>query len=292
MSDGQRDWDRAIQAFHIWVKASCSMGTLGAAETVNAPFMPLQKLEKYLKEGSRTRDLVQALFPGEVLSVQPEAIWHKCIQSFATLLLIGKGEFIRHFVQHDSLRDGKLPFTSCPSDFPTDSKDPGFFEKFRKQQWTFCPHSFRKIDVDIEIKKECILPIIHKELIGTGGSAYTYKIKLAAYYDDLTPSTHWRRVRHTRSPIPDRTRRFNRLIGSKIPLRKHLRPQDISKQRRKRALYQRGQGLSTLGTFGSAGNKCHRILWQLCTRRNLQCPARVCRSQNTGRLSSINRTSL
>lgn len=191
----QPDWDPDISEFMRWVETQSVIGILGPVSSVNCPFMPLPRLETYLKEGNRTRRLLEALFPNRELPVEPEGIWRNCIKGFSILLLIGKGTFIQHFVQHDQLWDAKLPFLTPPPHFPPAAGDKRFFESFSKQQWHFCPYVFRHNDINAQLEKECILPIILKQQLGDGGSALTYQIKLHPAYDYLTAATDIRRVR-------------------------------------------------------------------------------------------------
>jgi hypothetical protein len=190
----QPDWNPDISEFIRWVKDKSVTGTLGPVPAVNHPFMPLPRLETYLKDGNKTRILLQALFPNGDSPVEPEEVWRNCIKVFSILLLIGKGSFIQHFVQHDQLWDSKLPFLSSPHHFPPATGNDQFFVAFFKQQWHFCPYLFRHNEIHAHLEKECILPIVHKEQLGYGGSALTYKIKLHPAYDDLTGPTDIRRV--------------------------------------------------------------------------------------------------
>jgi hypothetical protein len=64
----------------------------------------------------------------------------------------------------------------------------------QKSKWHFCPYTFRQININAQLEKECILPIIHKQQLGNGGSAVIYKIKLHPAYDYLTAATDIRRV--------------------------------------------------------------------------------------------------
>jgi hypothetical protein len=185
----QPDHAPAIQHFLDFVNEKSVKGTHGPSPTVNRPFMPLLRLQTYLEEQDRrrTRAILQALFPTDDLPIEPEEIAQRCPKVFAILLCIGKGQFIGHFARYSNLRDNKLPFEARPSHFPTTSEEGQFWESFYKRQWQFCPHMFQ-YDIDAELEKECILPIIHKERLAEGGSAVAYKIKLHSMYDQLIPS--------------------------------------------------------------------------------------------------------
>lgn len=190
----QPAYDSDILKFTRWVKDQSVPGNLGADPDVKALFMPLPRLENYLKEKNTTERLLRALFPNSEPLIEPEEVWRNCIRVFSILLLIGKGQFIPHFLQHDQLWDSKLPFSSPPRHFPPTVGDEPFFELFFKQQWHFYPHTFRRINIDAQIDKECILPIVDMQKLGASSSALTYKIKIYPAYDELEAATAIRRV--------------------------------------------------------------------------------------------------
>ncbi|KAF7512559.1 hypothetical protein GJ744_000820 [Endocarpon pusillum] len=190
---GQPAYEPEIAKFIKWVEEHSEKGTLGRDPVPRHPFMPLPRLESYLKENDRTKRLIKALFPNsEPPPIEPQAIWRSCIRGFSILLLIGKGTFIPHFIQHEQLWDHK-PFFNRPPHFPTAPGDDSFFDVFIKKQWLFYPHTFHADGMNAQIDKECILPIVHKELLGEGGSAFTYKIKLYPAYDQLSDPKDIRR---------------------------------------------------------------------------------------------------
>lgn len=176
-----------ITDFIKWVEAESIGG-------VNDPFMPLSKLERYLKEGNRTERLLRALFVTDKPPIKPEEVWRNCMSVFSILLLIGRGTFILYFVQQDQLWDVKLPFSSRPSRFPLAADDYGFFESFFQKQWRFSAHTFRQHVFKAQLEKERVLPIVDKQLLGDGSSALTYKIKLHPDYDKLRVPGDIRRV--------------------------------------------------------------------------------------------------
>jgi hypothetical protein len=184
---GQPAYDREISTFVEWVRDQSIKGTLGSDPDVKHPFMPLARLENYLKEkdGDRTKRLLRASFPNSDPPIEPEDVWRNSIRVFSILLLIRKVDFIPAFVQHDQLWDSKLPFFSPPRHFPPAPGDDGFFASFCKQQWHFYPHTFQQNVIKAQLEREYILPIVYKEQLGDGGSATTYKIRLHPAYDHL-----------------------------------------------------------------------------------------------------------
>lgn len=183
-----------IQEFLEWISKHGVIGTKGPSVIPNCSFMPLPDLNAYLKAESRTSKLLRALYPDRdhELSIEYIESWHP--RAFTILTLMGKGTYIEDFVQHHNLRDSHLPFLEKPSHFPIDPNDPKFWEKFYQRQFAFCAHYFRYNENRTMIEDPCILPIISKEVLGQGGSAAIYKIKLHSHYDQLNPYAEDSRV--------------------------------------------------------------------------------------------------
>lgn len=187
-SDPQPDHnaDPIIQEFHEWVSKNCKLGMNGLSSDLSCPFMPLPDLKKYLKAEKRTTRLLRALYPDrEHWDIELLENWY--IRVFAILILIGKGRYIEHIVQHRNLRDDKLPFLEKPSHFPVDPDHPSFWDLFKEKQFIFCAQEFRYYENNQRLEDHCILPITSKEVLDQGGSAAIYKIKLHPHYDQLNP---------------------------------------------------------------------------------------------------------
>lgn len=183
-----------IQEFLEWIPKNCINGTNGPSAAPNRSFMPLPDLRAYLKAESRTSKLLDAHFYDRDHQVIVEVLEKWYIRMFTILILIGRGRYIEHFVQHHNLRDPHLPFLEKPAHFPTDPADPSFWERFYEKQFTFCAHYFRYNETYTMLEECCILPIISKEVLGQGGSAAIYKIKLHSHYDQLNPVDEVSRV--------------------------------------------------------------------------------------------------
>ncbi len=156
--------------------------------------MPLPDLQVYLKAENRTNKLLRAL---SVEGVDQGLIEKHYLRVLTILTAIGKGEYIVTFIQHQNLRDSRLPFLEKPTHFPIDPIDPSdskFWDSFFKKQFTFCPHSFGDNENSLKLEDHCILPIISKKELGHGGSAAIYKIKLHPHYDQLIPIGNASRV--------------------------------------------------------------------------------------------------
>ena len=148
--------------------------------------MPFPELEAYLQAQSRTSKLLRALYFDREHHVIVEILERSYMRVFTILILIGKGRYIEHFVEHLNLRDHQLPFLEKPAHFPTDPDDPTFWASFYEKQFAFCAHHFRYNENYTKLEDLCILPIISKEMLRSGGSAAIYKITLHPYYDQLS----------------------------------------------------------------------------------------------------------
>ncbi|KAG8534060.1 uncharacterized protein KY384_000903 [Bacidia gigantensis] len=186
----QRDDLEPIQEFLLWVQGNrCPEQDDPTSTFRSRYFIPYTRLKSYLGSTKKLERLLDALYPGQDASELPprKNITEQYLRTFSILLCIGMGRFVKHFVQHDSLQDSKLPFTSRPARFPV-SSDPNFdiFELFQRRQWEFCAQTL-KYDMHNYFDTESVLPIIRRKKIAEGGSARVYKIELEAEYNELEP---------------------------------------------------------------------------------------------------------
>lgn len=80
-----------------------------------------------------------------------------------------------------------MPFRNRPDNFPFTETD--IFETFAKAQRQFCAPRL-EYEMDEIFNEDDILPIIHKEKIGEGGSAIIYKIQVDENYNSLRSPNH------------------------------------------------------------------------------------------------------
>ena len=80
-----------------------------------------------------------------------------------------------------------MPFPTRPVDFPVTSPD--IFKEFQDAQGQFCALNL-EYGMNGRFKKDDIVPIIHKEKIGEGGSAIIYKIVVDQNYNSLRQPGH------------------------------------------------------------------------------------------------------
>ncbi|KAM3071948.1 hypothetical protein ACMFMG_008416 [Clarireedia jacksonii] len=187
----QPDYDSDIQEFIEWVDKNCLPGLVDPNNDTPTNFLPDHLLHAYLTADNcrRLKMLLGAIFAGDDEIPSYEEIARNYSKSFCILLLIGKAKYILHFVEHSSLIDAHLPFSTEPPPykFPTDTEDNCFLERFCERQWIFCAPR-----LEICNKKTWednrILPIIRKEILDTGGSAKVFKIELQPEYNRLISS--------------------------------------------------------------------------------------------------------
>ncbi|KAK6365008.1 uncharacterized protein PV06_04457 [Exophiala oligosperma] len=155
-----------------------------------APFMPTKDLREHLRDKNRLRDILKALFEPEEAptNVSPTAILTSCTSVFAILIRIQKGAYISEFLRHRVLFDHQLPFLTKPPAFPSIPND-DFYDRFCKEQWRFCAHTFTDGYDDLHIPDSYILPILTTEALDEDGTADVQKVTLHPEYDRIQPPT-------------------------------------------------------------------------------------------------------
>ena len=185
-SGPQPDHDTYIQDFLKWIKSpdSFRIGCGGVVnEEVKRKYIPLEKLKEKLTR-RRVEGLLAALFENEERSAPDvDLVISDYLRPFAILLCIGEGSMISQFMKYESLADVRLPLSWEPSAFPKSSRC-DIWAAFRQEQWMFCAQTL-KLNMDLHIEPEYILPILSKETIAEGGSSITYKIIVDRDYDEL-----------------------------------------------------------------------------------------------------------
>ncbi|KAF2139612.1 uncharacterized protein K452DRAFT_320254 [Aplosporella prunicola CBS 121167] len=146
-------------------------------------FIPLRQVTEYLKDTRRLRDILSELFLGLDLPVSTETIQKYYPRIFLILVLIERGQYIERFVEHEELRDEKLPFHTKPENFP---EIPDLYQQFYNQQWEFCPYTFVH-QANEKIPAHRILPFTQYERCGNGGNASIHRVFLLPDYNKLRP---------------------------------------------------------------------------------------------------------
>ena len=185
----QNDVEPELQAFQKWCVDDQNnlQGVKDRDNDQKARFIPQGQLEKYLCATERVERLLEALFKGEQMGISADKIRAHYLRAFAILIRIGRGTWIKLFIHYDGLRDKNLPFRDRPGEFPeTSLAAEDDFARFQQVQWQFCAYVM-EWEMSADLHPDRILPIVSKEPIGRGGSAYIYKIKINPENDSLYP---------------------------------------------------------------------------------------------------------
>ena len=182
----QPNHEDVLQNFVRYVE-KCKQPGISGTENEKVYFCPELNLKDYFSDHNQLEGILRCVLPSTgPLPVRAYNIQTKYTKIFAILLYIGKGKFIKRFDQYNSLSDEKLPFDTCPEDFPSDVEDmdKSFFGSFYERQWMFCaPNlSYERFK---NFQPRMILPIVSREELGTGGSSTTYKIEVYPAYNHL-----------------------------------------------------------------------------------------------------------
>jgi hypothetical protein len=186
--------DETVQAFHKWKRSSEAhfSGFGGPSFETKQSFIPRSHLKEYFDRPRRLENLLDVVLDASKRTeIDPNLVGLHYLRCFATLLCIGEGSMISHFYQHESLRDEKLPFPDRPVDFPVTMPDK--FKAFQDAQGQFCALQL-EYGMNGRFKEDGIVPVIHKEKIGEGGSAIIYKILVHQDYNSLRPPSDARAV--------------------------------------------------------------------------------------------------
>ena len=189
MALSQHEAAPAIQDFLQWrshpdtSRQGCR-GSEDATGAIESRYIPLGTLKAYLTT-ERIRSLLAQLYPNTHHAPDADRVQAYFLRPFAILLSAGFGHMIHYFVGH-RYEDKHLPFSIEPKKFPK-SLTREFFNEFCKKQWQFYPMQLDYDMSDDDLDGDCILPILRKEEIGSGGSAIVYKITVDKDYNSLIP---------------------------------------------------------------------------------------------------------
>ena len=195
MDDPQPGYAPTIQDFLLWKSKSDTrrVGCGGSKNAISSEYIPDAALQDYLT-ADRIKALLKELFDStSVVPPRSELVRQNHLHVFAILLCADSGRYIEHFMTYQGLRDTCLPFFDKPIHFPQ-SGTRDLFKAFDKEQWQFCALQL-EYDMNNELARNNILPIIGKEEIGDGGSAVLYKITVDEGYNRLRPTAQHNVVR-------------------------------------------------------------------------------------------------
>ena len=188
MFGSQLDHDPKIQDALSWKDSSHTwrLGSGGVGDDLDRRFIPRSTFEAEFQAPLKVEELLHTLF-GESSDPLPDAdyIRNRYLRPFVILLCVGQGHMIYHFVEHESLQDRHLPFRALPQGFPSSTRC-NLWEIFEREQWGFCAMSL-EYNMSYTLGIDDILPNVHKERLGEGGSAVTHRITVHPDYDSLNP---------------------------------------------------------------------------------------------------------
>lgn len=198
----------SLQAYLAWISQPRLENT-GVDD-----FVPAGEVEVYLRHHAALEDMLLTLFPNTSDRPSARQILQTHSTVFTVLISCGKGDWINVFLKHESLCDNNLPFrmqvtgsqtedllretykipaASAPvSKLSTESTssrslDEFFrnsFERFQASQARFCA-PFLTEGYCYEFQEDDILPYLEKQLIGEGGGAKVYRVKVHASHDSM-----------------------------------------------------------------------------------------------------------
>lgn len=147
-------------------------------------FVPAGEVEAYLRQSGKLRAILNALFGDGGGDIDARQILTRYSVVFAILVSVDHGEYIGNFLPYDSLCDARLPFSDRPARFPlVHGGSNVLFDRFQAAQARFCASKFTGGHHKFE--REERLPFLEKKLVGEGGSAKVYRVKIHAKHDDL-----------------------------------------------------------------------------------------------------------
>ena len=179
----------AIQQLMKWVESTGVLGVCGiGGATKEMNFVSHRALDDYFDQEDVLEDLLRAHFTDEDHLFEPSEvrqIKRRYAKIFCLLIIIGKGEFINHFIEYD-ISDQQLPLSKHkPVGFPADSSGSHFFETFLQHQWQFSVPELNVMYGRRFDPSEWILPIRRVALLGEGVSADIHLVEVHSCYDQL-----------------------------------------------------------------------------------------------------------
>lgn len=142
-------------------------------------FIPAGEIQGYLREPGRLKNMLYELFGHTNYDWRASDIVERFSVVFAILVYIHEGHHIINCLDHDSQRDDRLPFSACPEDFHN-----ALWDKFRATQPRFCAATFRKRSQPV-YGDEQRLPFLEKVVLGSGGSAEVFRVRIHANHNKL-----------------------------------------------------------------------------------------------------------
>src|SRR5215469_314382 len=185
-----------IQDFEHFVTSRCRQGSRGAlsnsAPDAGCLYLPKSALVEFFSDEDRLLRILRHVMPSPDNPGQSSAVfeyikegdYHKVL---AILLLIGRGDAIKAFIEDPDLSDEKLPLDN-PHKFPRQASDPAFFNEFCSRQWMFCVQKLRYRPF-VKLNANKILPYKIERSLGQGTSSKALVITVDPEYNELFSSS-------------------------------------------------------------------------------------------------------
>jgi hypothetical protein len=162
------------------------------------PFVCITEVRTHLREHNcqRLENLLDTLYQGDPNTPDYEEVLKKYTAILCILMKIRKGCHIQHFVESADLDDGHLPFNTArmPDNFPDDTEDQCFYDRFCETQWMFLAVSFTEnMSKSFGDPSPRILPVTLNKELRSGGSGTVSKIEIHGCYNLLRgeqPNVH------------------------------------------------------------------------------------------------------
>lgn len=182
--EAQPNWKKPLHDFKAWIWRARVSGSQGDYTAGLDDFVPAGEVEAYLRQPDKLGDILGALLGDGDDEIDAQQLVDRYSVVFAILVAIDYGAYIGRFLPHASLRDAKLPFAERPRSFPNQGLSDTFFQQFQIEQARFCaPKIYEGIH---KFEVEACLPFLEKKLVGEGGSAKVYRVKLHANHNRLS----------------------------------------------------------------------------------------------------------
>jgi hypothetical protein len=182
--------------FREYIKEKGDVGSV-ALDTVDIKlgehaFLSRQARDEYFADASRLVRILERYYNDTKSLPTPlrgkaEEIQRAYKSVFATLLYIGRGRKIEHFLSHDSLSDTHNGFDTKPDNFP-ENGDETFWHDFQRAQWMFFVPNLEKFRLRTWSANH-ILPFRRVEKLGEGDSGVVFKIRAHPAYNHLHTHT-------------------------------------------------------------------------------------------------------
>jgi hypothetical protein len=174
-----------IKDFLKWLKENEIQAVSDDDTRSGARFVSLGAVKSHLESDQRERltDILDDLF-GDSGGPDHADLLTNYLAVFCSLLQVGKGRYIKHFVDHEIHDLYEFSPEQIPPKFPPVLRDEDIYRVFCEAQWKFYVPDFKE-NMNRVFNNRRTLPIVKKEPLATGASATVSIITLHNSYDKL-----------------------------------------------------------------------------------------------------------